>query len=559
MQRRTFSIFNLVAIVCFIALSFISCSYDQAIPKTGNWETLECSGAPTGRHENGFVESGGNFYLFGGRGIKPVEVFNPETNVWEHRLPTPFEMHHFQAVTIGDTIYVIGCMTGPYPTESPVENVYMYVPKTDAWIKGPEIPEHRRRGSAGAVVYDGKIYVVAGIQLGHTSGTVAWFDVFDPKTGEWTELADAPNIRDHFHAVVIGNKLYCVGGRNTSYHTDDNFAAFLSAPVQEADCYDFAAKTWSSLEIKLPVGTAAGGIAAIDNIIYYFGGESGQQSAHSETQCLDLATGAWSFAAPMNRGRHGSAAINFGGALYIAAGSGNKGGGPELTSIEKYTPNSEWISIFNGSNLDGWQVKCLPQDGAKTFWFVENGAITCNSMEDKDHNYVWLLSENEYDNFELSLQVKAFKDSPGNSGVQIRSRYDESADAPNGGWLNGPQVDIHPPAPFRTGLIYDETRGEQRWLYPSKENWEIEPEDAPHEWTFKYAEEGWNDLTIICNGTHIKTILNGHVVTDWDGAGVLDNEAHQKFNIEKSGHIALQLHANDALKIQFKNIKIQQL
>jgi hypothetical protein len=39
--------------------------------------------------------------------------------------------------------------------------------------------------------------------------------------------------------------------------------------------------------------------------------------------------------------------------------------------------------------------------------------------------------------------------SPGNTAVQFRSRYDASATAPNGGWLDGPQVDIHPPAPFR--------------------------------------------------------------------------------------------------------------
>jgi hypothetical protein len=226
---------------------------------------------------------------------------------------------------------------------------------------------------------------------------------------------------------------------------------------------------------------------------------------------------------------------------------------------ERDTSDSGWISIFNGKNLDGWQVKCLPEDKDKTYWTVENGAITCNSMDNKDHNYVWLISEQEYDNFELQLQVKAYKDSPGNSGVQIRSRYDESPDAPNGGWLDGPQVDIHPPTPFRTGLIYDETRGEQRWIYPSLESWRIDSSYAAPKWSFKYAEDGWNELTIICQGTHIKTILNGDIITDWDGKGVLDNQAHKDRNVDKSGHIAFQLHARDALKIQFKNIKIRNL
>jgi len=220
---------------------------------------------------------------------------------------------------------------------------------------------------------------------------------------------------------------------------------------------------------------------------------------------------------------------------------------------------STWVYMFNGENLDGWQVKCLPEDSSKNYWSVEDGAITCNSMNDRDHNYIWLMSEKEYSDFEFHVKFKAFKDSPGNSGIQFRSRYDDSPDAPNGGWLDGPQVDIHPPTPFRVGLIYDETREEKRWVFPSLKNWEIKPSDFPHEWEFKYAEDGWNDLTLICKGTHVKTILNDKIITEWDSKNVLDNEAHRKHHIDKSGHIAFQLHANDALKIQFKDIKICEL
>jgi len=219
----------------------------------------------------------------------------------------------------------------------------------------------------------------------------------------------------------------------------------------------------------------------------------------------------------------------------------------------------EWTSLFNGQNLDGWVVKCLPDDRNKTFWSVDQGAITCNSMEDTDHAYVWLMTDKEFADFEFRLKFKAYKNSPGNSGIQIRSRYDESPNAPNGGWLDGPQIDIHPPDPFRTGLIYDETREEKRWIYPSLKNWEIDSADVPHKWSFKYDEEGWNDLSVLCKGNYIKTTLNNHVITDWDGSGILDSEFHKKHRIDKSGHIALQLHSDDALKIRFKDIIIRTL
>jgi hypothetical protein len=127
-------------------------------------------------------------------------------------------------------------------------------------------------------------------------------------------------------------------------------------------------------------------------------------------------------------------------------------------------PEAGWQSIFNGKDLDGWAVKCKPADQAKTFWKVDAGAILADSMEAGKHDYVWLLTDKEYGDFALRLKFQAYRDSPGNSGIQVRSRYDDDI-----GWLNGPQIDINPPGPWRTGMIWDETREVRRWLYPKVE------------------------------------------------------------------------------------------
>ncbi len=221
----------------------------------------------------------------------------------------------------------------------------------------------------------------------------------------------------------------------------------------------------------------------------------------------------------------------------------------------------EWTSLFNGKDLTGWVVKSLPEDRAKTFWTVEDGAIVCNSMGRREQDYVWLMTEKEFGDFELRLSFQAYRDSPGNSGVQIRSRYDEGPEAPRGGWLDGPQIDVHPPAPWRIGLIYDETREERRWISPSLEDWNIDDSYAPDEWRFVFADEedGWNQLRIIARGTRIETFLNGLQMTDYDGAGVLDNEAHRTRRVGLSGHIALQLHADDELRMRFKDLRIREL
>ena len=218
----------------------------------------------------------------------------------------------------------------------------------------------------------------------------------------------------------------------------------------------------------------------------------------------------------------------------------------------------EWQSLFDGETLDGWHVAAKPEDEGKVFWQVRDGAITADSLGRPEHDYVWLVSDREFGDFELVLRVRGFRRSPGNSGVQFRSRYDESA-----GWLYGPQVDVHPPTPWRTGLIYDETRETKRWIFPSLEDWRIEPSQGPKDWKWLDADDGdgdgWNEVRIIARGTRLKTVVNGLTITDFDGAGILDDEAHRRHDVGLKGHFALQLHMNDELLIQFKDIRVRRL
>ena len=221
----------------------------------------------------------------------------------------------------------------------------------------------------------------------------------------------------------------------------------------------------------------------------------------------------------------------------------------------------EFVSLFNGKDLTGWSVKCLPADQDKNFWKVLDGTIECNSLENADHDYMWLMHEKEFGDFELKLKFQAFKESPGNSGVQFRSRYSANAKAEGGFWLDGPQVDIDPTTQWRTGLIYDETWDEKRWICPSLKSWNIDKSSAPKIVKFNFSTDAnpWNELRIVCKGNQVKTFLNGNLVVDFDGKGVLDNAAHSEKNVDKNGHMALQLHKTNRLKIRFKDILIREL
>jgi len=223
-------------------------------------------------------------------------------------------------------------------------------------------------------------------------------------------------------------------------------------------------------------------------------------------------------------------------------------------SATDWVRETAWRSLFNGRNLDGWTVKCKPEDKTKKIWSVSNGEIVADSMAYDDHDYVWLVSNRQYTNFILRLRFKVDRDCKGNSGVQIWSRYDET-----NYYMHGPQVDINPPQPWRTGMIWDETKGNQRWISPNLPagKWVDETMVKPgFKFYFSDEGEGWNDLGIVARNNKIRVVLNGVIVNEFDGKGILDDEIHRSQNVGTYGYIAIQVHTKDKVKIRFKDIKI---
>lgn len=295
--------------------------------KTWRWHTVESKKSPTARHENGFVAVGDRLYLIGGRGDRPLDIFDPISGKWSQGKQPPMEIHHLQAVAYDNKLYVVGALTGGFPEEPPIANVLIYDPAADEWSTGAEIPADRLRGTAGVIVHDELIYLVGGNSRGHMSGFVSWLDVFDPKSGKWTKLPDAPHARDHFHAVVIDGKIYAAGGRTSSHDTGE----VMSLTVAPVDVYDIAEKRWSTLKAPLPTQRAGTAAIEMDGKLLVIGGESTNQvAAHDEVEMYDPVTEQWSSLQSLPSGRHGTQAAILKGKLYIAAGSGNRGGGPEL-------------------------------------------------------------------------------------------------------------------------------------------------------------------------------------------------------------------------------------
>lgn len=298
------------------------------------WEVVRPQGKPVARHEASFVAHQNKIYLIGGRRINPVSVYDPEHNTWTDLSPSPLELHHFQAVVWGEGIYLMGAMTGKYPSEKPVEKIVVYYPASETFEFVHSIPPARRRGGAGAVTYEGKIYLVGGITNGHISGTVSWFDQYDPVTGDWKPLPDMPHARDHISVSIANGKLIVAGGRQTNRKDGNPF----SNTVAQTDVFNFKSGRWETPDASSNIPTTRAGAMAFSygDLAIVGGGESmAQKTAHSNVEAFDVNSRTWKQWPKLNHGRHGTGFAIVGDYVYTAAGSLRRGGKPETEILER--------------------------------------------------------------------------------------------------------------------------------------------------------------------------------------------------------------------------------
>lgn len=174
--------------------------------------------------------------------------------------------------------------------------------------------------------------------------------------------------------------------------------------------------------------------------------------------------------------------------------------------------------LFNGENLDGWQVYGTEK------WYVEDGLLVAESGPDEEYGY--LATEENYKDFELDVEF--LQEADGNSGVFFRSDIE-------GTKITGWQVEVAPPGLHSGGIYESYGRG-----------WLIKPE-AQKEENLKYGE--WNSMKIRVEGDKVTTWLNGEEMVNFTDAKIG----------EANGKIALQIHDGGGIKVYWKNIEINEI
>ncbi|HSZ85025.1 MAG TPA: DUF1080 domain-containing protein [Puia sp.] len=200
-----------------------------------------------------------------------------------------------------------------------------------------------------------------------------------------------------------------------------------------------------------------------------------------------------------------------------------------ITNGNVYSQNG-WINLFDGKTLNGWKKLAGTAD-----YKVENGNIVGTTVVNSGNTF--LVTEKEFGDFVLEMDVK-IDDTTSNSGVQLRSHYDENGHGGKG-LIYGYQFEIDPSSRRWSGGIYDE--GRRDWLYPASLNEKSQS-------AFKVGK--YNHIKVECIGSEIKTWINNiavaYVVDTMDARGFVGLQVHAVSKPEFAGE-----------KVYFKNIRIK--
>ena len=173
-------------------------------------------------------------------------------------------------------------------------------------------------------------------------------------------------------------------------------------------------------------------------------------------------------------------------------------------------------TIFNGENLNGWKAS---QGNEKAGWYnVINNVLEIRSGPKKKGSVLW--TEKEYGNFEMELEFR-FIGGTIDSGIHLR---------------NSDQIQIGISGSLKRDMTcspYIPGRG-----YP------VEAKNIQK----ILKSKGWNQMKIRAVGPKYPDWLQGQEVMNYESGSA-----------KKEGPIGIQLHGNRSMKIDFRNLSINEI
>lgn len=197
---------------------------------TRQWSIAAPLPNPRGGHAALVLD--GQIHVFGGGNsvstIADHSIYDPSSNTWSELAPLPRAEGSPAAVELDGKIYVIGGRSG----FSDYGDVYIYDLSTDTWSSGPSIDP---RGTAGAVVYCGSIYIFGGESQSRRQNLDSVFRL-DSDGNTWETVTPMPIALKFARAVLFDDAVYIVGGSTVPANSHSSIGSDMVLRFTQANC-----------------------------------------------------------------------------------------------------------------------------------------------------------------------------------------------------------------------------------------------------------------------------------------------------------------------------------
>lgn len=239
-------------------------------------------------------------------------------------------------------------------------------------------------------------------------------------------------------------------------------------------------------------------------------------------------------------------------------------------------PDGEgWVAIFDGERLAGWHKNPAKiGHGTGGSWTVEDGAITGEQDPPGSGNGGILLTDKQYGDFELLIDLKP--DFGVCSGLFVRSNdrgqclqmMVDYHDKGNVGHIYGEGTGGFNNRPFDIFGVY--TDGKLTALTAKGNDAQLPPaySISADDWVKTWKVNDWNTarVRVVGNPAVVTTWINGVKVGEFDG-NTFEGRGYDKAKVAEllgpKGSIAVQVHGGkswpDGAKCRWKNIKVKEL
>ena len=253
-------------------------------------------------------------------GVSLVKSDDAATEAWA-TMPQP--VTSFGAKVAGDYLYILGGHIGEshkYTPETTLDSFHrMDLNHPGSW---EELPDAVRSQGVRLVVHDDVVYRVGGmhpVEGGSAEEaellSLADFASFDPEKGVWEQEPDLPSPRSSHEAVLVGRRLFVVGGWRLSGASGDG--------VWEDTMYsiDLSAEEPAWETHPQPFRRRAISVATDGSKIYCIGGMGDSEGTSDEVDVYDVVSGEWTQGPSIPRGAmkgFGSAACSVNGRVVLS-------------------------------------------------------------------------------------------------------------------------------------------------------------------------------------------------------------------------------------------------